>query len=295
MTFAKRIVRAFIPRSIRNWLRSPTMSAQWAWCGIIHAVKVNRRAQIRPDWSLLCHPAAYRFSYYAQNVDAEQIAEFDGFISACRPGMVFFDIGAHFGLFSLAAVHYGGDTAKAIAVDPSPTASRITRVQAQLNNVADRLHVVQASVGDKVGWENMVAVGVLSAGYFIAPSKDHHTSELTRTQATTLDRLAHDFKTSPTHIKIDVEGHEATVLRGAQHLLSKTEAPLLFIELHNQMVREHDGDPKQTLTLLKGFGYEIFAVDGTLLDEATILNSSLIRIVAKKTNGKHDVNASCRL
>lgn len=283
MTFTKAFIRACVPRNIRNWLRSPTKSARWAWDEIRYAVGANEFVQMRPGWSLLCHPAAYRFAYYAQDTDPEQVAEFDGFISACRPGMAFFDLGAHFGLFSLAALHYGGDTAKAIAVDPSPMAWRLLRIQAQLNHVADRLGVVQASVGDQIGWQDMVPTGVHGAGYFLS-RRDHPKGELTRTQAITLDKLAADFELLPTHLKIDVEGNEAEVLRGGHQVLSQNDAPLLFIELHNQMIRDRGGDPAETLALLKSLGYRTFAVDGTPLDEAVILNSSLIRIISNKTS-----------
>lgn len=282
MMSSEKFVRAYVPRNIRNWLRSPTRSAKWVWDEIKYATKLNQVVEMRPGWSLLCHPAAYRSAYYAQNTDPEQVAEFDGFISTCRPEMVLFDIGAHFGLFSLAATHYGGVGAKAIAVDPSPTAARIIRIQAQLNRVADRLHIIEASVGEQTGWQSMVAVGVLSAGYFVTPSKDHPAGELTRVRAITLDELAQNFETSPTHIKIDVEGYEAAVLQGALQVLSQVEAPLLFIELHNKMIRERNGDPELTLALLESRGYKTFAVDGTPLDRASILGESLIRVIAKR-------------
>jgi FkbM family methyltransferase len=240
---------------------------------------------MRPGWTLKCHPAAYGFAYWAQDSDPEQVAEFDGFISHCAPKMVLFDIGAHFGLFSLAALHYGGAEAKAIAVDPSPTASRITRIQARLNNVASRLHVVQASVGEQVGWRDMVAVGVLAGGYFVAPTETYPARELTQTREVTLDRLAEEYKLLPTHIKIDVEGYEAAVIGGGKYILSLPVAPMLFIELHNQMIRDRGGNPCETLSLLEGLGYETFTVDGVPVDRDSILNHPLIRVTAKKSSG----------
>ena len=85
--------------------------------------------------------------------------------------MVLFDLGAHFGLFSLAALHYGGIGSRAVAVDPSPAAMRMMRVEARLNNIADgRWRLVQAAVTNQVGVQQMVAAGVHSAGYYVAPS-----------------------------------------------------------------------------------------------------------------------------
>ena len=282
MGIAKNLIRASIPRNVRNYLRSPATTAKWALGEIKYALGVNQIVEIRPGWSIKCHPLAYGFAYNAQHQDADQIAEFDAFISNCTPGMMLFDIGAHFGLFSLAALHFGGPEAKAIAVDPSPTASRITGIQARLNNVSDRLQVVRAAVGDQNGWQEMVAVGVLASGYFVAPAETHQSRELTQTQEVTLDHLAEEFDLRPTHIKIDVEGHEASVIRGGQQVLSRPASPTLFLELHNQMIRDRGGDPQETLSLLEISGYKTFAVDGGPITKDIILNHPLIRIIARR-------------
>ncbi|MEK7684044.1 MAG: FkbM family methyltransferase [Verrucomicrobiota bacterium] len=282
MLSAQNIVRACLPRRVRNWLRSPARSARWLCDEIQHTAGLDRTITIRPGWPLRCHPAAYRCAYSAQHIDPEQVAEFDSFISTCQPGMVLFDAGAHFGLFSLAALHYGGSSAKVIAVDPSPTACRMMRIQARLNGVEPRLHVVQASVGDCEGWQKMLAVGVLAGGYFVPATGGYPEAELTRTEALTLDRLAAKFNITPTHVKIDVEGGEAAVLRGGKNILAPANAPLLFVEMHNQIVRQRNADPSETLSLLRGFRYCLFNVDGTPVIEEKLLKSDLARIVARK-------------
>lgn len=83
--------------------------------------------------------------------------------------MILFDIGAHFGLFSLAALHYGGRDARAIAVDPSTVAVRFLKIQAGLNDAVDRLRIVEASVAAHTGRQDMVAVGVLANGFYVVP------------------------------------------------------------------------------------------------------------------------------
>ena len=70
-------------------------------------------------------------------------------------------------------------------------------------------------------------------------------SELTKTAAVTIDQLADQFG-APTHIKIDVEGHEAAVLLGREKTLSRF-APLPVLELHNEMIRSEGGDPSDVL------------------------------------------------
>lgn len=282
MITAKNVVRACLPRRTRNWLRSPSKSVRWAWDGIRSSIGANEIVQLRPGWNLHCHPAVSRFANDNQKGDPDQVKEFDAFISSTFSGMVFIDVGAHFGLFSMAALHYGGAKTKVIAIDPSPIACRIMDIQARLNDASKNITIVQASVSERIGWQDMVAVGVISGGYLVSPSEEHPVGERTRTKAVTLDQIAHDFEVLPTHIKIDVEGSEADVLRGGNKVLSNEVSPLLFLELHNQMIRERGENPEDSLILLKNFDYEIYGMDKAPLDTKAILSEPLIRVFAKK-------------
>jgi FkbM family methyltransferase len=220
--------------------------------------------------------------------DAEQAAEFDCFLAHCRPGMVLFDIGAHFGLFSLAALHYGGPTAQAVAVDASPTAARMIQIQTRLNAVGERLQVLQACVCDHPGHSPMVAVGVQADGYFVAPSPDHPPSEATLIKATTLDCLMDEFHLRPSHVKIDVEGFEGSVLRGGKEVLGGQPSPVLFLELHNQIIRQKGEDPAETVAFVEGLGYTIFDVVGRPVSREALLAPPLVRCVARREG-----SASC--
>src|SRR6185295_15684246 len=156
----KKYLRRVVPRGLRNWLRAPSRSVEWFWDEAKYAAGANETIEMRAGFSPVCHPGVYDFAYHLQHTDPDQVEEFDGFIKRTSPGMVLFDIGAHFGLFSLAALHYGGPRAVAVAIDPSPTAARVLKIQARLNKVAERLHVFKSSVGDHTGTQSMVAVGI---------------------------------------------------------------------------------------------------------------------------------------
>jgi len=192
--------------------------------------------------------------------DPDQTAEFDSFVSYCSEGMILFDIGAHFGLFSLAALHFGGIGALAVAVDPSPAAVRIMRIQSKLNAAEHRLRILQACVSDRVGFEDMVSVGVLADGYFVNPEKDHGPTETTRVPSTTVDHMVDQLTLIPTHLKIDVEGSEGNVLRGAEKLLTSPRPPILFLELHNRIIGHRGGDPNRILEYLAARNYTFRSV-----------------------------------
>lgn len=265
-------------------MRSPKASASWLWDDLKYSFGVTSSIEIRPGWSLTCHPLAYRCAYFAQQDDPEQVAEFDAFIKSATENMVLFDIGAHFGLFSLAALHYGGPKARALAVDPSPVAAKFLRIQSALNNVDERLTVVQAAVTDCAGWHDMVPTGVIGSGYYVSPDEAHSSSDMHKTRACTIDGLAAEFDMKPTHIKIDVEGYEAAVLRGASEALAGEAAPVIFLEVHNEIVRNLGNDPGETLEVLREAGYETFSMDEFPIGAGKILAQPLLRIIAKRKN-----------
>jgi FkbM family methyltransferase len=156
----------------------------------------------------------------------------------------------------------------------------MTRIQARLNGVADRVRVVEAAVGDHAGSQRMIAVGVLADGYFATPTQDCPSSECTEAPATTVDALVAETGFAPTHLKIDVEGAEASVLRGAKQTLNGPDSPLLFVELHNKIVREQGGDPAGTLSLLRECGYAPVGADGSPLGDEAMLQPDIVRVRA---------------
>jgi FkbM family methyltransferase len=272
----KAIVRTAVPRQVRNWLRSPSKSAEWLWHSTLFRLGATRTLDLSSGFSMVCHPHAYKLIYDAQIRDSEQHEEFLNFLPHCCDRMLLFDIGAHYGVFSLAAAHFGGT---AIAADPSPTATRMIETEAALNGWSSRIHILRNAVSDKNGVMDMLTSGVFSAGYYKVV-KGRSKRDLTATQALTIDQIACQFG-APTHIKIDVEGHEAAVLRGARRVLRQA-SPILFLELHNEMIASEGGDPSAALDELSSLGYEVFTLNGEKINRSAILDRPLIRVTSRR-------------
>jgi FkbM family methyltransferase len=274
------LARTVVPRRLRNWLRSPRASLGWLGDGLLDALGGPVPLEIRPGWVLVC-PRAARRAYGAHIADPDQAAELDGFIAACRPPMRLFDVGAHFGLFSFAALRFGGPLARAVAVDPSPAAVRMARRVARRNGLADRLETVQAAAGVAEGRVGMVDVGVQASGYYVPADAAHPASEQSAVPAVTVDALARRFG-QPTHLKIDVEGSEEEVLRGATAVLRSAEPPAVFLELHHRMVRERGLDPAGALELLAAWEFTIYDNRSRIWDREALLRGDLVRVVARR-------------
>jgi FkbM family methyltransferase len=152
------------------------------------------------------------------------------------------------------------------------------RLQTRLNGYGKHIRIVEACVSDAVGEAEMLSSGAFSDGY-MRMVRGRSSSELTKTRAVTIDQLTDQFG-HPTHIKIDVEGYEAAVVRGAKRTLTRW-APLLFLELHNEMIRSEGGDPSCVLDDLAEMGYEMFSVGGVRIERSAILQMPISRLVGK--------------
>ncbi len=278
------VIKVLVPRTLRNWLRRPSASLRWCAHELQFRFGGPVDLELRHGWTLRCHPAAARAVRLHQIQDPDQVEEFDYFISKCTAGMVLFDVGAHFGVFSLAGLHYGGVTAQVIALDPSPVACRLLRLHARLNGFKDRLRVVQAAAAAVDGTLDLVDAGVGGLHYQVLPESGHRPNEMTPTKAVTLDELARTSGLRPTHIKIDVEAAELAALEGSREVLSQANPPVLFLELHTEMIRRRGGNPLAAVDYLTAQRYRLFGMDGQALTEQAVLEHSLVRVYALRSD-----------
>lgn len=132
----------------------------------------------------------------------------------------FFDVGANIGLISLPVAL--GCGAKVHSFEPA--AENVARLHhnAALNHLSN-LEVVPVALSERPG--SLMIGGVNSM-------TRHVTADSGETvPATTIDAYVRSVGADPSVIKIDVEGHEESVLRGASETLGRCK-PLLLCEMH---------------------------------------------------------------
>jgi FkbM family methyltransferase len=167
-----------------------------------------------------------------------------------QPGDSFIDAGAHIGWFTtLAALRVGKD-GTVIACEPYPP--NVSTLKANLaENRCTNVQVIEAALGDRPGALALVAGDnsgtVTAAGW----SEEDPTEVL----ATTLDDVASGLD-SVALLKIDVEGWEAHVLRGATETLSRTRRVL--IEINKEALQKAGTSPEEILELLREAGFKTF-------------------------------------
>lgn len=272
------LVRHMVPREVRNWIRSPSRSARYVANHILSAAGVKRSIAPRNSWNVRCNPISYRAFQVFQR-DPFQRAEFDDFISLCTPGMRFIDIGAHHGFYTLAALHYGGAEARAIAVEASHVAALVLQKNIAMNHLQSRVEQLNLALGDKDGSVLMLSTGPFGGDYMVIPTCAR--ADATAVKQRSLDSIVHEMRFAPTHIKIDVEGYEPEVVDGAIGTLERYR-PIISFELHGSILRMRKIDPLQVLFRLRRAGYNEFTCEGKIIDERTMSSS------------KHNCRVVCR-
>ena len=152
---------------------------------------------------------AYWLGHYEPEVQALLCSEL-------RPGDCFFDVGANIGFFTVLAGRLG---ARVVAIEPDPVNARRVERNAALNDV--NAQVVAAAAWDAEGSVDLVRGGSGSE-WSAKPGKG--------VPSVTLDGVAAE-NGLPDIVKLDVEGAEGRVLRGAESVLA-SRPRLVICEVH---------------------------------------------------------------
>ncbi|MBV9108088.1 MAG: FkbM family methyltransferase [Gemmatimonadetes bacterium] len=160
-------------------------------------------------------------------------AEYEAFRAAATPGAVALDVGANVGAYTLLLAQWVRPGGRVYAFEPAPEAFGGLSEHLRLNGLADTVVPVRAAVAATSGTATLATDG-LSGANRLADAPGGET-----VQTVTLDEFCAREGIIPSFLKIDVEGAELDVLRGARETIAKAGAALaLFVEMHPTIWRE---------------------------------------------------------
>lgn len=273
---AREILRRVVPRSARTFAQDPIAPL----IGLCHHARYRlfgpAGIQMMPGWAARAHPQA-RHAFRIHASDPAYHRELQAFVAACTPGMRLIDVGASYGVFTLAALHHGGPSARVTAIEPSAAARRILRINVAAAGATDRATVMSAALAaPDAATLPLLTTGAGQAHMMVRGVAGR--SDATAVAATTLDAVAERF--APTHVKIDVEGFEGDVLKGAMVTLRR-DRPVVFLELHCAMLRALGEDPAECLAILRACGYSHIEIDGAPASDAAMLGSHIANLICR--------------
>jgi FkbM family methyltransferase len=169
--------------------------------------------------------------------------------SALRDGGLFIDVGANIGTYTLWAAELG---AEVIAVEPAADTYALLLENIALNGY-DRVTAVHAAAGDHCGTARFTAG--LDAGNSLA------ADGAVVTELVTVDSLIGSRHVAG--LKVDVEGFEITVLRGAARAFAERRIGLVQLEWNHLSWPAVGTDRRPVAEFLDGFGYRLYRPDPT--------------------------------
>jgi FkbM family methyltransferase len=175
-----------------------------------------------------------------------------------RPGMAAIDVGASFGIFSMAMANAVGSQGNVWAFEPTPETAEFLQVTLARNE-ANQVKLIQAAVSDQAGTLEFVThpSSELNA---VAKGGEAGDGVLT-VPSLTLDQAAADYGWRDVDfVKLDVEGHELQVIAGGRSFF-KQASPLVMFE-----IKAAEGVDLRPLAPFQALGYAFYRlVPGPML------------------------------
>ena len=148
-----------------------------------------------------------------------------------QPGSVILDVGAQFGLYAMLASRYVGPTGKVYAFEPSPATVTVLKRHLKLNELESVVEVVPMAVGATTGEVTFYMAGTHPSNTLAPTEVDPVPLTPIQVEATTVDSFCAERGVQPSLLKIDTEGWELHVLRGARETLANA-ALVVVVEMH---------------------------------------------------------------
>jgi len=151
-----------------------------------------------------------------------------------RQGDTAIDIGAHYGVYSILMAAMCGPTGTVIAFEPDPYAREMLARNLALNPNIKKPVVESVACSDAPGQATLFSRGGNAQSSLVRSAVEfapEHTSEQFTVPLVTLDAYIADNKLAvPRWVKIDPEGAEIRILKGAPRLLASDAG--ILCELH---------------------------------------------------------------
>ncbi|MDJ1468338.1 FkbM family methyltransferase [Xanthocytophaga flava] len=156
----------------------------------------------------------------------------------CKENDVVLECGGHHGLTAVLLSKWIGQNGRLLTFEPNPDNVGILHKNLEINS-AKNVQVIAKAVGAAPG---KIMISHSSSNSYILKGSEHNGINVDVVTADSYLAL------KPTVLKIDVEGFEVEVLKGAQGLLKTL--PKLVIEVHTDMIQRYGSSIQELLSYI---------------------------------------------
>jgi FkbM family methyltransferase len=218
------------------------------------------------------HPAGFKVRFRPTNAASDVWAKAAPISHDLRfqlnflaAGDVFVDAGANIGLHTLAAARVVGESGHVYAFEAHPRTFAYLQENVRLNNAAN-VNAFGCALGDHQAEVGMTDLIHTDDQNFVLLDGSGVRVPLRR-----LDDLIPEG-VSPALLKVDVEGFELPVLRGAATVLGSTEC--VQVEVWDRMSLRYGNRLQDTLDFLRASGFSIFRLNAAHTLFATVTSDA---------------------
>jgi FkbM family methyltransferase len=211
----------------------------------------------------------HRFGFYEEGLS-------NIFMRYLKPGMTFFDVGAHFGYYTLLGASLVDTQGQVHSFEPTPSSYNILKTNVsrktniRINNKAlfsEKKDLLLKDYGIRYSAFNTIYNSKLDKNTIQKSDITEHIIE-----GITLDDYVESNSVIPDFIKIDAEGSEYDILVGGQKTIEKYH-PLITIEVGDTDVRNVPKS-KELIEYLIGYNYQPYNyVDGNIKVHSSRIDS----------------------
>lgn len=200
---------------------------------VLNAVTLGRGVPRNIGGEVIRFPARWS-RYYEADYEPET---FRFFHEKLRRGQTVLDIGAHIGLFAVVTAKIVGETGRVFSFEPTPFTRGVLEQVVELNGVSDIVEVRSEAVSSERGTTVFYDTGdaISNANSLVRTERSKTTIPIT---LISVDDFVEEKGIKVDCMKIDVEGVELDVLRGAKRTFLE-QRPVVRLGLHPPFILQN--------------------------------------------------------
>lgn len=212
------------------------------------------------------------FKYFRSNYELDNINFIDKNVSK---GMTAIEVGAHIGLLSIVLFNKVGDTGKVLSFEPTPSTFKLLKRTVNINKATNVVNPINKAVSEKSG----------SAFFYVTDIEAHNSNSLSDNKRkegnakkinvtlTSIDDLKDELNIRHIDfIKIDAEGAEYSVLKGAERVIEEFH-PKIILALHPNSILNFGDTLEEIWNFIESKNYAVIYKQNSI-DKNTFINKT---------------------